>query len=480
MPFPLTSLTLPETITALARAAHDALASASPSAAAAALFLARLATRADAPHLLADAVTKCAAAARGASAPARHGALRALAAIFKAGRRDVLAAHTDVVMAVAAHVADSDDTSTIDAHLAVKLAQRVALAHLPPRVCAWRYARGRRLLFGISPDAGARAEDTAPDADSVIALLPDAQEDVEQALGVVLAALEHRDAVVRWSGAKGVGRIAARLDMVMAGEVVSHVLDTFDTAGDEASWNGGCLALAELLRRGLVLPHTEAFDRMLRAVEQAARFDVRRGAHSVGEHVRDAACYVVWAVARAYEADDVRGYATRIAQAMLRVALFDRELHCRRAAAAALQECVGRLPNGVVVEGIYLVTVADFFALSDRVKAYLDIATGIAAVADGVYFECVVDELAGAKLTHWDVAIRLLAAKALRRQIANDQNGHILKQVVPRLIHLALEKYVLLLALLCGACGRLLTLLRGRTGAMCCTATEQLLVSPKC
>jgi len=32
-------------------------------------------------------------------------------------------------------------------------------------------------------------------------------------------------------------------------------------------------------------------------------FDVRRGAVSTGAHVRDAACYVCWAFARAYAAE---------------------------------------------------------------------------------------------------------------------------------------------------------------------------------
>jgi hypothetical protein len=32
---------------------------------------------------------------------------------------------------------------------------------------------------------------------------------------------------------------------------------------------------------------------------QALMYDQRTGTHSVGSHVRDAACYVVWAFARA-------------------------------------------------------------------------------------------------------------------------------------------------------------------------------------
>lgn len=51
-------------------------------------------------------------------------------------------------------------------------------------------------------------------------------------------------------------------------------------------------------RRGLLLP-----ERLARAgplVTRALQYDVRRGAGGVGAHVRDAACYVCWAFARAY------------------------------------------------------------------------------------------------------------------------------------------------------------------------------------
>ena len=60
-----------------------------------------------------------------------------------------------------------------------------------------------------------------------------------------MGALEHRDAVVRWSAAKGTGRVCSRVDSVLGSEVVGHVLGRFDSFADEGSWNGVCLALAD-------------------------------------------------------------------------------------------------------------------------------------------------------------------------------------------------------------------------------------------
>ena len=65
---------------------------------------------------------------------------------------------------------------------------------------------------------------------------------------------------------------------------------------------------------------------------------LRRGATSVGAHVRDAAAYVCWAFARAYAPAELAPYVPVLAQGLLATALYDREINCRRAAAAAFQE----------------------------------------------------------------------------------------------------------------------------------------------
>jgi hypothetical protein len=51
---------------------------------------------------------------------------------------------------------------------------------------------------------------------------------------------------VRWSAAKGVGRVTGRLPHVLADDVVGSVLDLFSDAESDAGWHGGCLALVSL------------------------------------------------------------------------------------------------------------------------------------------------------------------------------------------------------------------------------------------
>jgi hypothetical protein len=75
-------------------------------------------------------------------------------------------------------------------------------------------------------------------------------------------------------------------------------------------------------------------------VMQALGYDVRRAHGGVGAHVRDAACYVCWAFARAYSPATLQPHVAQLCTGMLATALFDREINVRRAAAAAYQVCI--------------------------------------------------------------------------------------------------------------------------------------------
>lgn len=109
----------------------------------------------------------------------------------------------------------------------------------------------------------------------------DVPEEVEDVLGELFNALQDRvggplnlssvssfiiaqDTVVRWSAAKGVARIAERLPTDFANQVLDTVTGLFSIhslgvaslydmpAIAEATWNGACLACAEIARRSLV------------------------------------------------------------------------------------------------------------------------------------------------------------------------------------------------------------------------------------
>jgi len=150
---------------------------------------------------------------------------------------------------------------------------------------------------------------------------------------------------------------------------------------------------------------------------------VRRGAHSVGAHVRDAAAFVAWASSRAFSraelleggdgGDASSSVAQMLAPHLLACACLDREVNCRRAAAAAFQELVGRTGGaGGVRRGIDAVQSADYFTLGTRSGAFLSCAPAI-ALLDGEYALALAQLLLTQRSGHWDAGVRRLAAEAL-------------------------------------------------------------------
>ena len=136
-----------------------------------------------------------------------------------------------------------------------------------------------------------------------------------------------------------------------------------------------------------------------------------KGYMSVGQNIRDSACYVCWAFARAYDPRDLQPFVQRIATGLLIVTVFDREINCRRAASAAFQESVGRLGN--FPHGIDILTAADFYSVGMRTNSYLLISDFIAKYEE--YTIPLIDHLVELKTSHWDIAIRELTAKALNK-----------------------------------------------------------------
>ncbi|KAL8542768.1 hypothetical protein ACS0TY_003596 [Phlomoides rotata] len=218
--------------------------------------------------------------------------------------------------------------------------------------------------------------------------VPDIIEDI---IELMLLGLRDTDTVVRWSSAKGIGRVTSRLTYSLSDEVLSSILELFSPGEGDGSWHGP---------------------------------------HSVGSHVRDAAAYICWAFGRAYYNRDMKNVLEQIAPHLLIVSCYDREVNCRRAATAAFQENVGR--QGNFPHGIDIVNTTDYFALSSRANSYLRIAIYIAQY-DG-YLHQFVDELLHSKICHWDKGLREVSATALSSLVKFEPENFanvILEKLVP-------------------------------------------------
>lgn len=279
--------------------------------------------------------------------------------------------------------------------LKTKLTQRVGLCYLKPKVAAWRYQRGNRSLRQnlegsqtegglVSAKPGLFAKDGMAEDDEDD---EDISDNLEVVIEILLTGLGDKDTIVRWSAAKGIGRIAQRLPQELAEDVIGSIIELFQentflsksnkldlSAVSDQTWHGASLAVAELARRGLLLP-----DRLKETIPwilRGLKFDLKRGSHSIGAHVRDACCYVCWAFARAYAPEIIRPFVAEIAQNLVVVSVFDREINVRRASSAAFQENVGR--QGIFPHGIDIIQKADYFSLGNRNNAFLSISYDIA------------------------------------------------------------------------------------------------------
>uniref|UniRef100_F7ACU9 Tubulin-specific chaperone D n=1 Tax=Monodelphis domestica TaxID=13616 RepID=F7ACU9_MONDO len=288
------------------------------------------------------------------------GMLQALAQVFKHGTRESCLPYASTVLECLDKCKLSESNHTLLRKLGVKLVQRLGLTFLKPRLAKWRYQRGCRSLT-------ANLRLSTPDEEKQIPYILasdsdedyDVPEEVENVIEQLLVGLKDKDTVVRWSAAKGIGRMTGRLPKELADDVVGSVLDCFSFQETDNAWHGGCLALAELGRRGLLLP--SRLTDVVPVILKALTYDEKRGACSVGSNVRDAACYVCWAFARAYEPEELKPFVNKISSALVIVTVFDRDVNCRRAA------------SGTFPHGIDILTTADYFAVGNRSNCFLNI-----------------------------------------------------------------------------------------------------------
>ncbi|KAL4080682.1 armadillo-type protein [Scleroderma citrinum] len=302
-----------------------------------------------------------------------------------------------------------------------KLLSRVGLRMIPPRPT---FSRLKMRALDNSRDEDA-SQDCDDNNDEI-----DIPEELEGILDALLKAVQDRDTIVRWSAAKGIGRLSERLPGEFSSQVLENVLHLFSIhtiAGAsiydlpsiaEATWHGACLTSAEMARRALVPP--TLLPKLLDWLSQALYFDIRKGAHSIGSNVRDAAAYVIWALARAQDRSSFSPYAHKLARSLVSVSLFDRDVSIRRAASAAFQEHVGRM--GLFAHGIDVLRKTDFYSVSIRRNAFLVAAPHVAERVDIIsrsgpheeYRSALLDHLISITLRHWDTAMRQLGAKTLR------------------------------------------------------------------
>lgn len=203
------------------------------------------------------------------------GTILALAYIFKIGDRSF----TQVFAGRILNTFKSCDLQTskheLIVKLTVKLKQRIGLTFLKPKVASWRYQRGNRsLLDNLKYNSTKNATNTVIEK-TIEEDDEEVDSEIEDILDSLLTALSNENTIVRWSAAKGIGRISNRLSKDYTEQIISSILELFSLRESDAAWHGGCLALAELARRGLILP--SILPNVVAVIEKALIYDELKG-----------------------------------------------------------------------------------------------------------------------------------------------------------------------------------------------------------
>lgn len=280
--------------------------------------------------------------------------------------------------------------------------------------------------------------------------------------------LQNPNSIVRYTAAKAVASITSTLPQEFQYHVLDLCLSTFDIpktpAQEEAmleavpidKWHGHLLLLAEMVRRKIKLFVVEDgccdlsnFDALLSILKFTLRFEQQRLTRTLGAPIRDASCYVCWSLFRSsslwipQQGSETslavpHEFVQSLATALVCTACFDREINVRRAAAAALQEGIGRLPSSkegvpAIHNGLALVISLDFSHVSVIEKAYTTVFPEVYSLG---YTQCL-DYLIAHTTQNSSCAVRKLAARAvtvlLQQELSkNVQSG---TELAKRIVH---------------------------------------------
>jgi hypothetical protein len=367
----------------------------------------------------------------------RCGVLRALANVCRFAPRTIVAGIADRLLSV---TLAANETASDSQRLLLKVIQRVTLALVPVTSTA-RSDGGTRVrrLFASAPadedtaSSSSRTAATAASSSSSSSSVVEAElpSQLEAVLDVLIRNVIGQTGGARWMAAKGIARICARLpaQLVVEAAEAAVFLDDAD-AERPAALHGVCLLLAEMLRRG-VLPASLRERALCEIAARGVVCDQRRAAASIGSAARDAAAYAMWAAARAIPQSAMAPLlADVIAPSMVVMAVCDREVNCRRAAAAALQENIGR--HGSFPNGIAIVTLLDFHAVGSAATCFRVLLPQLAAMSVS-FFDSLLAHLVERTSRHWHVEQRTLCADALGL-LAKLRPDAVLARAVPPLV----------------------------------------------
>ncbi len=254
---------------------------------------------------------------------------------------------------------------------------------------------------------------------------------LESALGLHLSSLSHRDTDIRWTAAKGIGKMSGQMGESFAQEIVDSMISVKNPAPELLQGVG--LTIGQLF----MYFDIAEMGKVMEFLKVCLKFEKSKGTYAIGGYVRDAACYACWSWAK-YRTSKPGDMVLVIANHLLALTLFDREISVRRAACAAFQELTGR--TTAVPQGIKLLESINYFTISSTKNCFENLSHSVLRMED--YRDHLMEHLVHISLPSFDKNIRVLASDTLG---SFDWNPQQLKVILdycqsddPNLIHAGL------------------------------------------
>lgn len=178
------------------------------------------------------------------------GILATVSHTLKAGNRKVVIGIVEEAFSNVTALSNTEELSfnSLGRKLALKVQQRCALTLLDPlRMNSIAQQTRHQKRKGVQTHSEEAVE--------VLALTEMGMGLLPRIIDALLLGLCDIDTIVRWSAAKGLGRIAARLPSSCVEDVNNAILELLNPLQSDCGWQGACLAVAEVARQGLLPVH---------------------------------------------------------------------------------------------------------------------------------------------------------------------------------------------------------------------------------
>lgn len=200
--------------------------------------------------------------------------LRIIATILKFIDRLIMLKHVDYIVDMITNNINQKHEQYVK--LCMKICGRAALVHLKPSTqFKWKYRCGKRVTKLTDTKTILINDDKKDDGDDDKEFEINLPDYFENLIELLMANLVHKHTTVRFSVAKYLAKIGARLPFQYSDQMLEHIFNLCSSTAEDHYWHGSCLAIAEFVRHGYV--QIDSMPIVIKILDEALFFEIIKG-----------------------------------------------------------------------------------------------------------------------------------------------------------------------------------------------------------